>query len=314
VTEKVAARVYSAGLGTMNDAPTLVVLAAGIGRRYGGLKQMDPVGPSGESIVDYTVYDAIRAGFEKVVFVIRRDIEEAFRATVGARVEARVSVEYVCQELDMLPNGCSVPAAREKPWGTGHAILVCREAVSGPFAALNADDFYGRESYDALAPFLRETSADPTLYSMVGFLLQNTLSEHGTVARGICNTGPDGCLAGVVERTKIERRGDRIVCDGVELSGRDIASMNIWGLKPSIFDHLDREFRTFLAVSGDDPRAEFFMPTVVNKVISAGYAKVQVLETGSPWFGVTYPEDKGKVTAAIGEMIRRGDYPDPLWT
>ena len=298
----------------MNGAPTLVVLAAGIGSRYGGLKQMDPLGPSGEFLVDYTVYDAIRAGFGKVVFVIRRDIEDAFRRTIGARVEQHVATDYVFQRLEELPEGCRVPSARKKPWGTGHAVLVCREAVRTPFAVVNADDFYGRQSYEVLSRFLCETAEDETSYAMVGFLLENTLSKHGSVARGICEVGPDGCLAGVVEHTKIERQGPSILSEGLELSGRDIVSLNIWGLKPSVFEHLDAEFRTFLEISRDDPKAEFFVPTVINSLVDRGHATVKVLETRSAWFGVTYPDDKAAAIAGIRALIGKGDYPEALWS
>lgn len=293
---------------------TLVVLAAGIGSRYGGLKQMDPVGPAGEFLLDYTVYDAVQAGFNRVVFVIRDDIEAAFREVIGSRIAEHVSTTYVCQELADVPQGYEVPDGREKPWGTGHAVLTCREAVDGPFASVNADDYYGRESYTALADFLSGTAHDPAAYSMVGFQMRNTLSDHGTVSRGVCSTDDRGCLTEVVERTRIQKTATGIDACGVSLSGQEIVSMNIWGLKPSIFGHLAARFCTFLDERGDDPKAEFFMPTVINTLIHEKLASVKVLETGSTWFGVTYPEDKDRVVAAIRKRIRRGEYPESLWS
>jgi UTP-glucose-1-phosphate uridylyltransferase len=292
---------------------TLVVLAAGIGSRYGGLKQMDPVGPSGEFILDYSVYDALRAGFDRTVFVIRRDLEEAFRETLGRRLARHARVAYAYQALDDLPAGRRVPEGRTKPWGTGHAVLAAREAVDGPFAVINADDYYGRESYAALGDFLGRTAADARAYAMVGFVLRNTVSAHGSVARGICTVGAAGRLEAVVERTHIERQGDRMVCPEQPLSGDELVSMNMWGFKPSIFDALERDFRDFLEAHGGDPRAEFFMPTVVNDMIAKGAAAVTVLETPCRWVGVTNREDKPAVVAAIRALVDAGVYPASLW-
>ncbi|MBA4386647.1 MAG: nucleotidyltransferase [Verrucomicrobia bacterium] len=298
---------------------TLVVLAAGIGSRYGGLKQVDPVGPSGEFVVDYSVFDALRAGFDNVVFVIRRDIEEAFRSTIGARVEKRVPTRYVYQELTDLPAGFSLPADRRKPWGTGHAILVCKEAVKTPFATVNADDFYGRHSYKVLADYLRQTATDTARYCMVGYVLNNSLSGHGSVARGICSADSEGNLRRVVERLKIERRDGKVQCQGdgegetLELSGSETASLNMWGFKPSLFAHLDREFREFLGKSGSNPKLEFFIPDVVDLLINRKQATVKVLQTTSVWFGMTHPQDKAEVVGRIGDMVKAGDYPDNLW-
>ena len=298
--------------------PTLVVLAAGIGSRYGGLKQIDPVGPSGEIVIDYSVFDAIRSGFGRVVFVIRREIEADFRAKIGSHLEGRIAVDYVHQDLGDLPGGFAVPADRQKPWGTGHAIRSCRAAVREPFAVINADDFYGAKSYRALGDFLGGLAASEARYAMVGFRLRNTLSEHGHVARGICSADAGGFLQGVVERTKIEQApgGARFAtADGgwAPLTGDEIASMNMWGFTPTIFEHLEREFRGFLGRSGSDPKAEFFIPTVVDTLIRGRQATVRVLETPEIWFGVTYPADKPVVVDGIRARIAAGIYPERLW-
>lgn len=297
---------------------SLVVLAAGIGSRYGGLKQMEPVGPSGEFIIDYSVFDAIHAGFDKIVFVIRKDIEEAFRETIGNRVGRHVAVEYVNQELLDIPPGFEVPAERKKPWGTGHATLTARGAVHEPFGVINADDFYGRESYRVLAKYLGDTAEDEAKYSMVAFLLNNTLSDHGHVARGICEAGPDGYLQVVVERTKIEKTPDgaRFLDDDggwKPLTGRELVSMNMWGFKPSFFAHLDAEFKTFLSECHDNPKAEFFIPTVVNTMMQRGVVTTAVLETPCRWAGVTYPQEKDAVVAEIARRVAAGEYPSSLW-
>lgn len=290
---------------------TLVVLAAGIGSRYGGLKQMDPVGPSGEFIIDYSIHDALLAGFDKIVFIIRRDIERDFKTTIGARSERRVRTDYVFQELDVLPAGYSVPSDRKKPWGTGHAVLVCENMVQGPFCVINADDFYGRESYKVLARFLRDTSNNDRKYAMVGFILRNTLSDHGSVARGVCHEDGNGNLQSVLECTKIAKTAGGVSCDtaGVKLSGNEIVSMNMWGFKPSIFSHLRQEFSDFLKTAGESPKVEFFIPDVVNKLMRQGSATVQVLETKSSWFGITYPEDKKIVVDEIKKLVKSGIYP-----
>lgn len=297
---------------------TLVVLAAGIGSRYGGLKQMDPIGPSGEFILDYSVYDALQADFSKVVFVIRKDIENDFRSVVGRRIEARVETRYLIQELTDVPSGFEVPNERAKPWGTGHAVLTCRDAVDEPFGVINSDDFYGRESYAVLSDFLTKTQEQPSAYAMVGFVLRNTLSDHGTVARGICRSDPEGNLQDVVEHTKVERVDDEarsMRADGSweALSGESVTSMNYWGFKPSVFDHLSRKFGMFLEERGTDPKAEYFMPTVVNELIREEAATVRVLRSNSRWFGVTYPEDKQAVMQRIRELIDVGEYPEDLW-
>lgn len=287
---------------------TLVVLAAGMGSRYGGLKQIDPVGPAGETVLDYAVFDAVRAGFERVVFVIRRDFEALFREKIGARYGSKVQVDYVFQSIDALPPGQSAPPGREKPWGTGHAVWCAREAVAGNFAVINADDFYGADSFARLARFLATASGGE--FAMVGFRLENTLSEHGTVARGVCTVGDDGALRSIVERTSISRAD---VGPAGKYSGTEIVSMNCWGFTPALFAGLDEQWRKFLADRGQEPKSEFYLPAAVAAMIEAGGAGVRVLPTESSWFGVTYREDKPRVSAAIAELVRAGRYPERLF-
>ncbi|MFA6292596.1 MAG: sugar phosphate nucleotidyltransferase [Victivallales bacterium] len=298
--------------------PTLLVLAAGIGSRYGGLKQIDPVGPSGEIIIDYSIYDAIRAGFGKVVFVIRRDIEETFRECIGSRFESKIRTEYVFQELDRLPPGFKVPEGRQKPWGTGHAILMAKDSVKEPFAVINADDFYGRCGYELLAKELSNPVPGPVAeYYMVGFKLENTLSEFGFVARGVCKTDSRGYLVDVVERTKIEKiEGGAKFTDEegktIKLAGNEIVSMNMWGFTASLFDHLEKHFVEFLGKNIGNPKAEFFIPTVVGDLVKTGKAKVKALESKDQWFGVTYRDDKPVVVENIRRLISSGEYPGKL--
>ena len=297
------------------SSKALLVLAAGMGSRYGGLKQIDPVGPSGETLMDYSVFDAIRAGFDKVVFVIRRDIEQDFKKKIGRRYERRVPVEYVYQELNSLPPGFSVPANRKKPWGTGHAVLVAAEAIHEPFAAINADDFYGAESFRVLAQHLQSDTHD---YAMVGFQLRNTLSDFGSVARGLCQVGTDGFLQNVVELTRIERdRGNAKYTDGAgavhPLSGDEIVSLNMWGFQPLIFKQLEREFIAFLKSHPQEEKAEFFLSSVIGALVTAGESRVKVLQTPDSWFGITYKEDRALVVAGIQRLIERGVYPQRLW-
>lgn len=296
--------------------PTLLVMAAGMGSRYGGLKQIDPVGPSGETIIDYSIYDAMRAGFGRVVFIIRKDIDQAFRDTVGARFERRVPVEYVFQELDMIPAPFIVPAGRTKPWGTAHAVLAAADAIHEPFAVINADDFYGAESYRVLAEHLMSGSGD---YAMVGFILRNTLSEFGTVARGVCSTNPGGYLETVEELTSIARDGagaKNTAPDGTEreLTGDEVVSMNYWGFTPRIFEQLREVFQRFLERSAGDLKAECYVPMVVNELVAKGEARVKVLRSRDPWFGVTYREDRPRVVESIRRLIEAGTYPGTLWS
>ncbi len=295
-----------------------MVLAAGIGSRYGGLKQIEAVGPHGAIVIEYSVYDAIRSGFDRVVCVIRRDIEKDFRDLVSSRFEKKIPVDYVFQDLADLPGGLAVPADRKKPWGTGHAVLACREVVKSPFAVINADDFYGSRSYKALGAFLKDVKADSSDYGMVGFTLRNTLSEHGHVARGVCEVDKNGLLMRVVERTNIEKTemGARFT-DGdgshLDLTGDEVVSMNMWGLTPSLFGHLQCEFEIFLQKNVANAKAEFFLPTVVDGLIKAGKATTKVLSTPEHWFGVTYPQDKAVVVEGIRALVAKGVYPEKLW-
>ncbi|MDA1044755.1 MAG: nucleotidyltransferase [Verrucomicrobia bacterium] len=292
---------------------SLVVLAAGIGSRYGGLKQLDPVGPGGEVIVDYSVFDAIRAGFEHVVFVIRPDIDAEFRANIGARIEGRVEVDYVHQRVDDLPAGFILPAGRSKPWGTGQATLAAAGVVKGPFAVINADDFYGAESFRILGDALAASAEDEARYCMVGFVLGNTLSEHGYVSRGICTLSPDHILENVVEMTHVERDADGVRAGDRRLSGQEITSMNMWGFKPSFMGHLREQFTEFLVDHLADPKAEFYVPSAVNRLIRSGEASVRVLSSPCAWVGVTYPEEKADVKRSITALVASGAYPASLW-
>ncbi len=295
--------------------PTLLVMAAGMGSRYGGLKQIDPVGPNGETIIDYSIYDAMRAGFAKLVFVIRKDIELPFRETVGARFERRIPVEYVFQELDKIPAGFSVPEGRTKPWGTTQAVLAAADVIHEPFAVINADDFYGAESFRVLAEHLQSGSQD---YAMVGFILRNTLSDYGSVARGVCRVNAQGFLEGVEELTSIVRDGDRArntAPDGTvrRLSGEEPVSMNYWGFTPRIFAQLRHLFRRFLERNATDLKAECYVPMAVNELIAKGEARVKVLRSRDPWFGVTYREDRPRVMESIRRLVDEGTYPGALW-
>ncbi|HEY3761504.1 MAG TPA: sugar phosphate nucleotidyltransferase [Verrucomicrobiae bacterium] len=292
---------------------TLLILAAGMGSRYGGLKQIDPVGPNGETIIDYSIYDAMRAGFNRLVFVIRRDIEKAFRETIGRRFEQRIAVEYVFQELDMLPSGASAPPLRKKPWGTGHAILSAAEVVREPFGMINADDFYGAQSFQLMSEHLQPGNLD---YAMVGFVLRNTLSEFGSVARGVCQL-LDGRLENVREIVGIEKNGStaRYKSGSEEfqiLTGDEIVSMNMWGFDPTIFGPLREQFIAFLKAHAADEKAEFYIPSVVNNLIRHGTKMVKVLSTRSPWFGVTHRDDRPLVVESIRQLIQAGEYPERL--
>ncbi|MBN2744018.1 MobA-like NTP transferase protein [Breznakibacter xylanolyticus] len=296
--------------------PTLLVLAAGMGSRYGGLKQMDEIGPSGESIIDYSVYDAIRAGFGKVVFVIRHSFAEQFIARFEPRLKGRIDVEFVYQELDYLPDGFTVPDGREKPWGTGHAILMAKDAIRTPFAIVNADDFYGQEAYQQVADFLNQSTAS-NQYAMVGYALRNTLSEHGTVSRGVCQTDALGNLESLVERTKIGLEGSQIYyydeSGKTPLTGQEPVSMNFWAFKPLFFEQLASEFVAFLQARGGELKSEFYFNAVVDKLIKTGVVTTRVINTPAKWFGVTYQEDKPMVKQSLTDLIARGDYPQNLW-
>lgn len=299
-----------------NPAPTLLILAAGMGSRYGGLKQIDPVGPGGEAIIDYSIYDAIRAGFGKLVFVLRKEIEQAFRDAFGERFEKRIAVEYVFQELDKLPAGFTVPAGRSKPWGTTHAILMAADAIREPFASINADDFYGAESYRLLAQHLTSSTDD---YSMVGFTLNKTLSEFGSVARGVCRVNGEDYLENIVELTSIERAGAEVNNTDAEgritrLTGDEPVSMNMWGFTPKIFGQLRGRFDTFLRRHGTELKGECYVPSTVGELVAEGEARVKVLRTPNEWFGVTYREDHPRVAANIRRLVQEGVYPERLWS
>ncbi|MCD7973824.1 MAG: nucleotidyltransferase [Candidatus Azobacteroides sp.] len=298
--------------------PTLFVLAAGMGSRYGGLKQMDGLGPNGETIMDYSIFDAIRGGFGKVVFVIRHSFEQDFREKIIKKYESLIPVELVFQELDYLPEGFSLPADRVKPWGTNHAVLMGKEVINEPFAVINADDFYGRESFKILADFLSQLDGKENDYCMVGYRVGNTLSESGAVARGICETNTEGNLTSVVERTHIERMDGKIRYkdennDWVEVDENTPVSMNMWGFTPDYFRHSADMFIDFLKENKENLKAEFFIPIVVNNLIQAGISTVKVLDTPSKWFGVTYAEDRPMVVNKIKELIERGEYPVKLF-
>ncbi len=297
--------------------PALLVLAAGMGSRYVGLNHIDPVGPNGEIILDYSIYDAIRAGFGKVVFVIRHDIEKDFRSLVSSRWEKKIQVEYAFQQLDALPAPFTVPEGRVKPWGTGHAILSAADKISEPFSAINADDFYGKSAYALMGRELA-ASTDPSGHFMVGYPLKKTLSEFGTVARGICRT-ENGILQEVVERTKIaslgggKARNDEGDGNVIDFTGDEIASMNFWGFQPSLFAELKSRFVTFLENKGQELKSEFFIPFVVEELIAEKKATVRVLESEDSWFGVTYREDKPAVQENIRKLIASGVYPEHIF-
>ncbi|MGH8017191.1 MAG: nucleotidyltransferase family protein [Opitutaceae bacterium] len=289
---------------------SLVILAAGMGSRYGGLKQLDAVGPSGETMLDFAVFDAVRAGFDRMVFIIRREFEAEFDAMISRRYAGAVRVETVFQSMDDLPAGSAAAPGRVRPWGTGHALWCARAAVDGPFAVINADDFYGRDSFERLAEFLRAPAPDAgACFGIVGFQLARTLSENGTVSRGVCTAGSDGLLASVVEHTGIRHED---VGPGRTFSGEEIVSMNCWALTPAVFPPLERLFAGFLRDHGAEPKAEFHLPAAISSMIAAGETRVRVLPTKARWFGVTYREDKPGVMEAIRQLVSEGGYPAPL--
>lgn len=296
--------------------PTLLVMAAGMGSRYGGLKQIDPVGPSGETLMDYSIYDAIQAGFGKLVFIIRKDIEDQFKEFIGTRYAKRIPVEYVYQELDKIPAGFSIPEGRTKPWGTTQAILMSTGVIHEPFAVINADDFYGAEGYRALAKHL--TSGTPD-YAMVGFTLRNTLSDFGSVARGVCRVNRDNYLEYIEELTKVEHDGDGAKNTDpagivTKLTGNEAVSMNMWGFTPAVFGLLEENFKQFLEQSGSELKSECYIPNTVGALVSSGKARVKVLPTNDSWFGVTYRGDHATVVESISRLVKAGTYPQRLWS
>jgi hypothetical protein len=298
--------------------PTLFVLAAGMGSRYGGLKQLDGLGPNGETIMDYSVFDAIRGGFGKVVFVIRKDFEDDFRKKILSKYENHIPVDVVFQSLNKLPDGFICPEGRTKPWGTNHAVLMGKEVIKEPFAVINADDFYGRDSFDVLAKALSDAKEKRNNYCMVGFRVGNTLSESGSVARGVCSTDADGYLASVVERTAIERidgdiqfvdeNGEKVILDE-----NTPVSMNMWGFTPDYFEYSEEYFKEFLRKNRDSLKSEYFIPLMVNELVTKNIARVKVLDTTSKWFGVTYIADRQNVVDKIQALIDAGEYPDRLF-
>ena len=293
--------------------PTLLVLAAGMGTRYGGNKQLDEVGPSGETIIDYSIYDAIRAGFGKIVFVIRRDIEEQVKERFVENLRGKIEVDYVFQEITNIPGGIKVAPERQKPWGTSHAILVTEPKIKEPFGVINADDYYGVESFNILRDFLVDDKV-PNNYCIVGYKLGNTLSEHGHVNRGVCQAGDDGFLKKIVETRQIEKTRDGAVAPGLDgntlhFTGNEIVSMNLWGFKPSCYNFLGKEFRNFIKESGMDLKSELDIPTSVDKFVKSGEITIKILMTNERWFGVTYREDKPFVVENLKKMIRKGIYP-----
>lgn len=301
---------------------TLVILAAGLGSRYGGLKQLDPMTDNGEVIIDFSIYDAVRAGFDKVVFIIKEENLEIFRETIGNRVEKHIKVEYAFQKMENIPAGCTVPAERTKPLGTAHAIYCVRDLVKENFAVINADDFYGRDTFEQLAKHLRTAKAENGIahHCMVGFRLANTLTDNGTVSRGQCEITENGMLASVTERTKIQKKGndaEYLDDDGetwVDIPADTIVSMNCWGFTPEIFDNLETDLAAFLNNLGDNPlKAEFYLPTAVDSQRQKDLCDVKVYPTQSVWLGVTYSEDKIPVKASIRKLIENGEYPEVLW-
>lgn len=296
---------------------TLLILAAGMGSRYGGLKQMDPIGPAGEAIIDYSIYDAIKAGFTKVVFVIRKDFEKAFKEKFDKKLEGKIEVAYAYQSVDSPIDGIDKMPERAKPWGTGHAVLVAHNVIDQPFAVINADDYYGLDGFNIMANFLKN-DCSPSRYSMIGYELENTLSDNGTVSRGICDMDENHNLKGAREHTKIHWHGDKIEAlnekdEPVILKEKALVSMNFWGLHQSIFGELKRMFKTFVTENTDKPTAEFYIPFAINDLIQEGKVAAKVLANDGKWYGVTYREDAPTVKAAFEDMTEHNEYPSPLW-
>lgn len=298
--------------------PTLFVLAAGMGSRYGGLKQLDGLGPSGETIMDYSIYDAIKAGFGKIVFVIRESFETDFREIVVKKFKDLIDVEIVFQDIKNIPAGFAVNPEREKPWGTNHAVMMGADVIKEPFAVINADDFYGQESFKVLADFLTSVTGKQNEYCMIGYRVGNTLSESGSVSRGVCVVDENGFLENVVERTHIEEKSGSIIYldekgEEVAIAATTPVSMNMWGFTPDYFDYSIEYFKQFLAEHGQELKSEFYIPLAVNNLIVSKKASCKVLDTPSKWFGVTYAEDRPQVVLKINELIRKGVYPQQLF-
>ena len=298
--------------------PSLLILAAGVGSRYGGLKQMDTFGPAGETIIDYSIYDAMQAGFNKIVFVIRKSMEDDFRGFFSGRFAAELEIEFVFQELDQIPHGYQVPAERVKPWGTGHAVMIAAEKIREPFLIINADDYYGAGSYRLAYDFLSDLDPARSTYCIIGYQVSKTLSEHGYVSRAVCEADPAGNPKGLVERTQIFRHDGKIVYrdqsgDLISVGEDVIVSMNMMGFTPTFFPHLENAFDEFIPQGINDLKAELFLPNVVGDLVKAKKATVQILATDERWFGVTYKEDKEIVSGRINDLVGAGKYPSPLW-
>ncbi len=297
---------------------TLLVLAAGMGSRYGGLKQLDQVGPSGETIIDYSVFDAIEAGFNKIVFIIRKDIEKEMNEMLFEKYSKKIEIEYVFQELDKIPEGIELPADRVKPWGTGHAVLMAKDVINEPFVVINADDFYGKSAFKVVADYMRSQKDEPKGKNcMAGYLLKNTLSEHGYVSRGVCQINENNELIEIIERTKIGLKSNKIIADDngadLELDGDVFCSMNFWGFTPDVFPELESEFKKFITNNISNLKSEYYIPSIVSHQLNNQLATVKVLEATDQWFGVTYKEDKPFVIDKIKNLTNKGQYPDKLW-
>ena len=296
--------------------PTLLILAAGMASRYGSMKQIQSFGPGGETIMDYSIYDAVRAGFKKVVFIIREEFAEDFQEIFEPKLKDRVAVDYVYQDLHAFTDGFNVPADRTKPWGTAHAVLCAKDAVKEPFAVINADDFYGRDAFEKAYKFLT-TDCNEKVYSIIGYELLKTLSENGTVNRGVCQVDAKGNLTSIAERLNISRQGDKIVCDDnqepKELPLDSQVSMNFWCFHPSIFSYSENLFLEFLKNNIDKPKAEFFIPIVADRFINDGVGVIKIIPTSAQWFGVTYKEDAPEVKNSLDELVNAGEYPSQLW-
>jgi NDP-sugar pyrophosphorylase family protein len=299
----------------------LVIMAAGLGSRYGGIKQLEPVGPGGEIIMDYSIYDAIEAGFNKVVFIIRKDLEQDFKEVIGNRIEKKIEVEYVFQDIDDLPEGYTKPEGRTKPWGTGQAVLSCLGVLTEPFAVINADDYYGKQAFVTIHDYLMNVNKDAGVYDicMAGFILGNTLSENGTVTRGVCKVDDNGMLVNITETSGIMREGLNAAAkdtfgNTIEIDINSVVSMNLWGFTPDFLVELEKGFTKFLdGIKGNELKAEYLLPEVVGKLVKEEKAKVHVLKTSDIWFGVTYKEDKEKVVESFQALVDKGVYPSKLF-
>ena len=297
--------------------PTLLILAAGVGSRYGGLKQIDTLGPTRETIIDYSVYDAYKAGFGKVVFVIRKSIEHDFKEAISDKYSGKIEVDYVLQEVDSVPSQFSINN-RTKPWGTGHAVLMAAEKINEPFAVINGDDFYGSDAFVKMADFLNENNQKTGKYAMVGYYLKNTLSENGFVSRGVCKVNENSILTDVQEHTKIQESNNLIIFEEADgslktLEPSTLVSMNFWGFTPDLFGHLKTMFTAFLEKNSNSEKVEFYIPFAVNDLVQTGKAEVKVLNTIASWFGVTYREDRETVVESLRQLHEKGVYPSPLW-